>query len=396
MDLDKIKALKAELDKLTAAETAATKESDKITELEAKIAKLEAAPVTKEVITNSGIAVGPPALYKGFYFRKQFTDDPSMAPSDPAMRDRVIKEVLDLIEPLREGKIVKAVMAETDAGAGLEFVPEEWVMNIEEKARLMSVALQDCRRYPMAHEKLHIPKQGTSVTVTWANEKAASTESEPGSADLDLTAKRVGLWGKFTKELLDDAVSDIVSYITRDVVEALGQEVDNQVFNGAQFTGLLTSATNTVTFGATNAATTYTDMVARNFYDAIFSLAGVRRRGAKFYLPRELMPYIQSLLSGTAGTPLMSMLGGAQTATIGGYPFTEVEAIDGTDSTSTDFVSFGSLQNYALGVRLLPSSIELNPFAGTEFKQFEVLYRLYARLCGAPIFNDVFVTMNTA
>jgi len=394
MDIIKVKALKAELDKLTAEETKAANETDKVAELEAKIAKLEAAPVTK--LTQSDIEVGKPGLYKGFYFRKQFMDDPAMAPSDPAVRDRVVKEVLDLLHPLRSGQIVKATMTEGDAGRGLEFVPEEWVMTIEEKARLISVALQDARRYPMAHEKLHIPSQGTSVTVTWANESAASSQSEPGSADIDLTAKRVGLWGKFTKELLDDAVSDIVSYITRDVVEALGQEIDTQLFNGTEFTGLLTSATNTVTFGATNAATSYEDMVARNFYDAIFSLAGVRRNGAKFYLPKELMPYIQSLTTGTSGTPLMSMLGGAQTATIGGYPFTEVEAIDGTDATSTDYVSFGNLQNYALGVRLLPNSIELNPFSGTEFKQFEVLYRMYARLCGAPVFNDVFVTMNTA
>ena len=137
-------------------------------------------------------------------------------------------------------------------------------------------------------------------------------------------------------------------------------------------------------------------MVSRNFYDAAFAMASVRRRGAKYYLPKELMPYVQSLTTGTGGVPLMSMLGGAQTATIAGYPFTEVEAIDGTDATSSDFVLFGSLQNYALGVRLLPNSIELNPYAGTEFKQFEVLFRMYARLAGAPVFNDVFVTMNTA
>jgi HK97 family phage major capsid protein len=191
-------------------------------------------------------------------------------------------------------------------------------------------------------------------------------------------------------------MNDIVSFITRDVVEALGKEIDSQVFNGAQFTGVLGAATNSVTFGASNTATSYADMVSRNFYDAIFKLPSVRRSGAKFYLPKELLPYIQSLTTGTGGVPLMSMLGGAQTATIGGYPFMEVEAIDGTDATSTDYVCFGNLQNYALGVRLLPNSVELNPYAGTEFKQFEVLFRMYARLAGAPVFNDLFVAMATA
>ena len=390
MDIEKVKALKAELDKLN--KDADEANAAKIKDLEAKIEKLEAVPVQKETAT---FEVGPPAEYKGFKFHKQGTDQPEFMPSDPKRKERVVKEVLDMIGQFKEKNVFK-VMSEGGVGSGSEFVPEEWVMNVEEKARLISVALQDCRRYPMAHNVLHIPSQGTSVTVTWANESAASSQSEPGTADVDLTAKRVGLWGKFTQELFDDAVNDIVSYITRDVVEALGQEIDNQVFNGSQFTGVLGAATNTVTFGASNTATSYTDMVARNWYDAIYKMAAVRRAGAKFYLPKELLPYLQSLTTGTAGTPLMSFLGGAQAATIGGYPFAEVEAIDGTDSTSSDFVCFGSLQNYALGVRLLPSSIELNPYAGTEFKQYEVLFRMYARLAGAPIFNDVFVTMNTA
>jgi len=390
MDKDKVLALKLELDKLNKEANDAN--TAKIADLEAKIEKLEAIPVTKDIVT---FEVGAPADYKGFKFHKQGTDDPNMMPSDPKRKERIVKEVLDMISVYKEKGVFK-VMTEGASAAGGLFVPEEWVMNVEEKARLVSVALQDCRKYPMANNVLHIPKQGTSVTVTWANESSASSQSEPGSAGTQLTAKRVGLWGKFTQELFDDALNDIVSYITRDIVEALGQEIDSQVFNGSQFTGLLTSATNTVTFGATNTATTYTSMTSRNFYDAIFKMAAVRRRGAKFYLPKELMPYIQSLSTGTGGVPLMSYLGGAQAATIGGYPFSEVEAIVGTDATSTDFVSFGSLQNYALGVRLMANSIELNPYAGTEFKQFEVLFRMYARLAGAPIFNDVFVTMNTA
>ena len=389
MDKEKLAALKKELDQLNADEKTAN--DDRIKTLEEKIEKLEATPVNKALT----IEVGAPDRYKGFNFHRQGTDDPAMMPSDPKRKERMVKEVLDMMAKFKENHVFK-VMQEGAASSGAEFVPEEWVMNVEEKARLISVALQDCRRYPMAANVLHIPSQGTSVTVTWANESAASSQSEPGTADVDLTAKRVGLWGKFTRELLDDALNDIVSYITRDVVEALGQEIDDQVFNGTQFTGVMGAASGTVTFGASNTATSYADMVARNFYDAIFTLPAVRRNGAKFYLPKEVMPYIQSLTTGTGGVPLMSYLGGAQSATIGGYPFMEVEAIDGTDGTSTNFITFGNLQNYALGVRLLPSSVELNPYAGTEFKQFEVLYRMYARLAGAPIFNDLFVTMKTA
>ena len=389
MDKEKLLALKKELDTLNKEKDEANAAAIKT--LEEKIEKLEAVPTTKAM----AIEVGAPDVYKGFRFHKQGMDAPELLPTDPRRKERVVKEVLDMLSFYKEHNVYK-VMTEGVAGAGLEFVPEEWVMNVEEKARLISVALQDCRKYPMAANVLHIPKQGTGMTVTWANESVASSQSEPGTADLDLTAKKVGVWGKFSRELLDDSLNDLVSYITREAVEALGQEIDDQVFNGSQFTGVLGAATNTVTFGATNTATSYVDMVARNFYDAIFKLASVRRAGAKFYLPKEMLPYIHSLTTGTGGVPLMSVLGGAQTATIGGYPFMEVEAIDGTDGTATNYITFGNLQNYAMGVRLMANSIELNPWAGTEFKQFEVLFRMNARLIGAPIFNDLFVTMKTA
>jgi len=388
MDKEKLLALKAELDKLNKEKDEAN--AAKIVDLEAKIEKLEAIPVNKFTVE-----VGPPDTYKGFKFHKQGSDQPNMMPTDARRKEKVVKEVLDMISMYKDHNQFK-VMNEGTANDGGSFVPEEWTMNVEEKAREVSVALRDCRRFPMAHNVLHIPKQGTSVTVTWANESSASSQSEPGASTLQLTAKRVGLWGKFTRELFDDAMNDVVSYITRDVVEALGQEIDSQVFNGSQFTGLLAAASNTVTYGVANVATSYTDMVARNFLDAIYKMPSIRRKGAQFYLPKEQLPYIQSLTTGAGGTPLMSLLTGAQSATIGGFPFTEVEAIDGTDATATNFCTFGSLQNYALGVRLAANSIELNPYAGTEFKQFEVLFRMYARLAGAPVFNDLFVTMKTA
>jgi len=368
---------------------------DEVKTLKADIELLKAAPAKNtEFLKGSGIEVGRPDYYKGFNFKVQGTDQPDLLPKNDKDRDRVVKEVIDIFSKYSKNPLIqKAAMQEGTSGEGSEYVPEQWFNTVIEKARLVSVALTACRRFPMAGNVLHIPKQGTSVTLTYAAEENASTESEPGSADVDITAKRYGLWGTVSQELLDDAMIDIYSYITRDAVEAAGQKIDNLVFNGDAyaFTGILGGGSTDVTFGASNTATSYTDMVSRNFFDAIYSLAGIRRRGAKWYLPREIMPYVMNLKFGASDSALMSV----NPSAIAGYPFEEVEAITGTDATSTDFILFGNLDNYALGVRSMSQGIEVNPWAGTQFKQHQVLFRYFLRMAGAPIFADHFVNLKT-
>jgi len=380
-------------------ERAATKEAQKekevkeqeITDLKVKVEKLEKA--TKgDGVEFTKMEMGTPDRYKGYLVRKQFADYPEVAPKDPKVREKVIKEVIDIIDNFKRngGPVVKQ-MGEDTGGSGVEFVAEEWVRTIEERARLTSVALSGCRRYPMVGETMHVPAQGTGVTVTWANEGVASTQGEPGSAEQVLTAQRVGIWGSVSQELLDDSVSDVVGYITREVSEAFGQEIDQQVFIGGQFTGIGTLTANLVNIGAS-----YANITAQHFYTGRAQLPKIRRAGAKWYMHRDVFAVAAGLSTGTGGVPLVNYLGGVQSESLAGYPVEEVEVMPNTDATSTVFITFCNLQNYALGVRLLPTGIELNRWARAEFTQFQVLYRFYARLAGVPLFNDLFVNLRTA
>jgi len=367
-----------------------TKEKE-IKDLKEKVEKLE--KVTKNGgVEFTNLEMGTPDKYKGYLVRKQFADYPEVAPKDPKVREKVIKEVIDIIDSYKRfgGPVVKQ-MGEDTAGSGQEFVAEEWVRTIEERARLVSIALGGCRRYPMVGDVMHVPVQGTGVTVTWANEGVASTQGEPGSAEQVLNARRVGIWGSISQELLDDAVSDVVGYITREVSEAFGQEIDQQVFIGGQFTGIGSLTTNVVNIGAS-----YTGLTAPHFYSGRAQLPKIRRSGAKFYMHRDVFAVCAGLSTGTGGVPLVNYLGGAQSEQLAGYPVEEVEVMPNVDATSTVFISFCNLQNYALGVRLLPTGIELNKWARAEFTQFQVLFRFYARLAGLPLFNDLFVNFVTA
>jgi len=380
MDKVKLVELKTALDEIE------TEKDAKIKSLEDKVEKLSAIP-TKET-PSARIEVGVPDIYKGYRFRRQAVDQPNLFPKDEKIKNQIIKEVIDMFAPhaSKNSEIYKATMTVGNAGTGLEYVPEQWVMTVQEKVRDFSVALRDARIFPVSGNVIHIPKQGTSVTVTWANEGSASSQSEPGTADVDLTMKRVGLWGEITQELLDDAMNDIVSYITRDCVEALALEIDDQVWNGSQFTGLFSAITTNIVTMSGGIAT----ITAAKIYEAIYKLKSIHRRNAKFYVPKEIMPYIQALTTGTSGTPLVNYLYNGLTQTLGGYPVVEVSSISGTDSTATGYITFGDLQNYAIGMRMMPQGIEINPYAGAEFKKFMVLFRMYARMAGAPIFQEMF------
>ncbi len=380
------------------AEDVKTKEAEKdskIKDLETKVAKLEEASVKiGKGLTGTQFEVGRPDKYKGYSFKMQGTDAPELFPTNEKDKDAVIKEVIDVFaKHSNNPAIQKAAMQEGTSGEGSEYVPEQWYSNVIEKAKQVSVALQDCRRFPMTGNVLHIPSQGTSTSLTYAAEEAASTESEPGSADVDLTAGRFGLWGTISQELLDDAMIDMVSYITRDAVEACGKGIDDEVFNGtsAPFTAALGCGSTDVDMGTSGTATSYSDIVSRNFFDAIYSLVNVRRAGAKFYLAREIMPYVMNLKFGASDSALMSV----NPSLIAGLPFVEVEQISGTDATSSDFILLGNLRNYALGVRSMSNAIEINPYGATQFKQHQVLFRFFIRMAGAPIFTDHFVNIKT-
>lgn len=394
MDNEKLDLLVSALEKRFAerkeTQEKAAKEAEKeakIAALEEKIAKLENTPVEKRAFGT--VEVGAPDMYKGYNFKRQFEDNLNIAPKDPKVKEAMVKEALDVISRFK-------VLSVGGSTSGAELVPEQWVAGIQEIARLNSVALQDCRRFPMVNSKINIPKGGTSASVTWANENNASSQSEPGTAELELTAKRVGLWGVISEELLMDAQADVVGYISRDVAEVYGQEIDNQVFNGTQFAGIFDiSSPKEVVFGASNNATSYKNLVAQNFYDARAKLPNVRRMGAKWYMPKEVFAVCAGLNTGTGGVPLVNYLGAEQSTMLAGYPVVEVEAISGTDATSSYFTAFCNLQNYALGVRMEPTGIELNRYAATEFKQFQVLYRFYARIIGAPLHSSLFVLMKT-
>lgn len=385
--------------KVVADEAAQKAIKDENVILKAELDTIKKAPAGNlNFLKGSGIEVGEPDVYKGYNFHKQGSAMPKLL--NLSEKDEVIakKGIIDAIAPYSKNpNVQKAILTTGTALFGAELIKESWFDGIVLKAHELSYALSDCRRFPITTgNTMHIPAQGTSATFTAAAETAALTESEPGTADIDITAVKYGLYGRLTQEMVDDPLSDIYSYITYDSINALGQTMDNLVFNGGTgFSGVLENAANTVTFGTSNTATNYSDMVSANWDAAKFGVSKARgRMGAKFYMARDLMTYVVNLKLGETDFPYFN----TATNQLAGFPVAEVEAISGTDTTAAQYYAlFGSLMNYALGIRTFSQGIEINDKGGTtEWAADTILYKFRVRICGAPIFADHFVSLITA
>ena len=415
MDKDKLKAIadevakiKKEEDAVKAAAAEQVAKEKEIEDLKAENAKLKAAPVDKK--DTKVFSIGKSDMFKGYSLRKQFRGaNEIFAPSNEEDKDKAVKEMLTILDTYNKtGRFTinsKAAMQLGTDGEGGYLVPETWANEVEYKAALYSAAMGNANMFtfPANTGELNIPKEGNGITVTWAAEEAANSESEPTVGNLQLVAKRGGFWGIMSNELMQDAGYDVVGYITKLAIRAMAQEIDNQVFNGTTFTSsLLTGVTTNdfkvgMTTSAAGAGTDLGDITALDLANMIQAIPASRRVGAKFFLPKEAMTYIRTLNNGSGGAILMDGISGVQSPTIYGYPFVEVDAISGTDTTAAqDFCLFGNMDSYALAMKLAPTSLELNPYSGTEFKAYQTLFRMYMRADGGVLHEGNFSLLGTA
>jgi HK97 family phage major capsid protein len=347
--------------------------------LKEKVEKLESMPAQKLVLpTGAGKGI---SIYKGYNLAKQGMQ---VKFADEELKERYAKFVIDVIQ--------KAAMEETTAGQGGYLVPEEYAGGILALARLNSFCLTECDVMDMGTDTLRLPAESTTVTVDTAAETVANSESEPTVTEVVLQPTRFGAYSIASKEMLDDAQIDVVSWLTGLFAEAIGQRLDSEVLNGNVFDGIFDVCTaNDVTFNA-GAGTSYADMIAEDFSEAISMMANNKTAGAKFVMHRKVFHYVRTIKD-SLGQPIFANPGGGVPGTIYEYPYILSDAAPSTDSTSADFISFGNLKNYIIGRRLGDMTLAMDPYG--LFTTYQVRFRFAQRWDGKPKFTSAFVRMGT-
>lgn len=293
-------------------------------------------------------------------------------------RELCDKLFIESVQGRIDEKSMKAAMQEDTVTEGGYLVPtpQDLIGEIIRLAEPASVALQDCQRIPMRSLTLPLTTEASTITVTWIEEEGEVQESEPTLGRLTLTAKKAGAYATVSNELLADAAADVVNYINLLMGEAIGQELDNQVFNGTgtPCSGVLTaSAGYSVVMDTTS--TNFSEVNGDMLSDMIRNIKPSALAGAKFYYHRLIEHYVR-ILKDDNGHPIYSPIGGPQNATIWGMPKALVEKCPSTTGVDTAFVMFGNLKFFALGTRQI-ATMAIDPFGlfTTDQSRLRVLSR---------------------
>jgi len=324
---------------------------------------------------------GELALKAGYLPIKQHT-----MLADTAKRDAYSKFLINCIKASQGDPKAQASLADAKAKAAMQegttteggyLVPDEYTNEILAFARLSSVALQYCRLWNMSTDVRRIPAENAAVSVAWTAEEGTITESEPTVAEVVLTAKRLDAYSKVSNELLQDSAVDIVSWLTELFAEAMGQELDNQVFAGTgdPISGLTTAACGySVVLSSGN--TNISAVTGTNLSDMISKLSANKRAGARWYFEKSVFHFVRTLKDSNNAF-LYNPIGGAQANTIWGYPYTDCEKMPSTNSANSPFALFGNLRYFALGRRLQSTTLDVDPYG--LFTTYQTRFRIVQR-----------------
>lgn len=340
--------------------------------IEDRLQKIEKLPAIERSFNINSI----PSEYKGRKLARQGAFIRKAVAADPAsfavLKDEgKVNEFCKLLIDL----VTKTTLAEGTGSYGGYMVPDEFQMDLIQLARSTSFALNVCRIMPMASDQLYIPKELTMGTITWESEGATKTASEPTFDQVSLTAKKMFALAAANNELLQDSSIDIASILTEQFAYSMGQELDNQAFNGTgdPVSGVLTAKAgySVVLGGAAFSAITASDLSL-----AISKLSEGRLAQARFFVNRLANHYIRSLKDSN-DRPIYAEVGGTVPRTVYEFPINVSEKIAITDGSDKAVGVFGNFQYLILGRRLGTMALEADPYS--LFNAYQTRFRMVSR-----------------
>ncbi len=315
----------------------------------ARIEAIEAMPAQKAKVTVPGTNETV-EIYKGFDLHKQGM---VLKIVDNAKRERIAKWMLDRITG-------KASMNETTDAEGGYLVQDEYSNEILAFAKVGSIALQDCRIWPMNSENLRIPARDGGVSVGVTAEQTAATQSEPTYREVVLAAKKVDAFSELTNELLDDSDFDIISELTEQFAEQIGVYLDTELIAGTTLgTGIETASNvNEVVMGSGDVSIANVD--SDDLSLMMSKLAANKIAGAKWYAP-TLFAHYARLMEDSNGNRIWGDMKTSQPGGVYGFPLVSNDAFP-ADAVSTIIVVFGNLKHVAIGRRKGNVTLDLDPY----------------------------------
>jgi len=246
----------------------------------------------------------------------------------------------------------KALQEGTDSEGGY-LVPELFRDQIWRVVEQASVAMRDALVIPnMKGKTLPVLSLASGVSVSWVDEEAASVASDPAFGKATQDFKKMLAHTIISNELLEDEETGLTNLLIVLFGEAMGAEIDAQVFDGSgsPFTGVLrTSGVNTETMTNTEIANVTID----NCFNADTLLKASVKNGMKWYMHRTILNVLRKTKASTSGNYLWVDAVNGNPGTLAGIPYEQVEAMPSTadQALNKGFIALGNMKNYIIGTK---------------------------------------------
>ncbi|MGE5432383.1 MAG: phage major capsid protein [Syntrophomonadaceae bacterium] len=247
--------------------------------------------------------------------------------------------------------ILQQALSEGVAADGGYLVPDEVAGDILHFVNEYGVLRRFGSYFDMSKVKsdnLHIPRLLSDISVSWINEKAVITSSEPSFEDVHLILKKVAAISTVTEELLSDNLIVLYDFLMERYGERIAFAEDNQGFagSGTPFTGVLNApGVNSVTLAGPNLTNLNYDVLV----DMQSSLSTAKLRGARWFGHPTVFGEIRKIKD-TAGSPILVKPNNGPVEELMGYPVEKVDAMPSKTSVAADtpFLAFGNARHIGI------------------------------------------------
>lgn len=301
-----------------------------------------------------------------------------------AEHQNVLYNALSTSVPSTGGNLVPDVLSQT-------------IIDLREK---YGIFRQWCDVVPMPSDTYVIPRRTTSVTPYWIGEGAALTASDPAWDNISLVAKKLTAFTKVSSELSEDAVVNIMDWLTMDIGQQLAYEEDRVGFNGTGLdtdggiNGLLNKvqgSTVTASFVVVPTAThnTFAELDATDLMTLMAAVPQYALDGAAFFTSQSGASLVFGRLMAAAGGNTQQSLSAENISAdrargiVGyyqGYPIvvSQVLPTESTTKTNLPMLAFGNLSKAAvLGER---RSVNFQTDQSVYFASDQLAIKATARL----------------
>lgn len=238
---------------------------------------------------------------------------------------------------------------------GGALVPNEFSQTIIDLRETYGVFRQHARVVPMMRDTMTAARRTGGLTAYWSSENTAITESTKSWNNINLVAKKLGVYALIPSELNEDAIINMADDLAQEAAYAFAKKEDETGFIGdgtSTYNGVLgltkaleSNASLIGNYAAASGHDTFAEVDAADLTGLMGILPQYAQPNAKFFCSQLCYSTVFQRLALTAGGNTIQSVSGAFQPSFMGYPIIVSQVLPATASTinATTMLLFGDL-----------------------------------------------------